>query len=165
MSTNVRKKGVHLGARWESILTSQARRSGYLVCDVPDGCQVVGKNRLIRVVSPFDMILHSPKMQKSIFLDAKTTEGKTFPYSKVNPRQMVELGNSAAAGHKAGYLICFRLLNKVVWYSTTDFIRPSLNTKIAKRSVLPEDGIYLGTEMDFNIDLILNPNVNEVEKD
>lgn len=152
--TKPRRKSVAIGAKWEKMLENAALRSGYDVTSIPDGCLVVGPNKIIRTPSPYDMIIFSSTHKVSIHLDAKAINQKTFPYSAINPKQMVELGKAARAGNYAGYLVLFIPLDQVVWFSTVAFSTAHRDEQKRKRSLAPEIGILLGSELKFDLSLI-----------
>ncbi len=154
----MRKKSVIIGARWENILKSSALRAGYSVTEIPDGCMVVGRNKIIRVPSPYDLMLFHPKAKKSIHLDAKSTTTKKFPYSLINYKQIVELNKAASAGNYAGYLVNFESLNKVIWFSTEVIGKANFESLKVRKSIDPELGLDLGTFNDFSIDKIWEKN-------
>lgn len=145
MPKRIIRKQVHIGARFETIVYNTAYRQGFYPQDIPDGCKVIGKNKLIRVPTPYDMVIHDPRMMRSVFLDCKSTALKKLPLSILKKHQTEELEKCASAGHKAGYLVFFSSLNEVRWMSIGFFLDEGL------KAIAPEHGILLGKENDFSL--------------
>lgn len=142
------KKAQASGDRWENILFSNAYRQGFHPCRIPNGCKSIGLNRLIRVESPFDFIL-SKVPGVVLFLDTKTCGTKNFSHSQLKKHQIEELRFCELAGALAGYLVHFQTINQVVFFSALQLMNLE-----SKKSLKPKDGIILGKELDFNLDLI-----------
>ena len=128
------------GESFERFVVNAARAEKLFVIRIPDGCvQRKGKGGrplLIRVQTPFDFVLI--KTGLSVFLDSKTTAGKTFPHSLIKHHQLENLLEASKAG-PAGYLVYFEALDQIVFYSAI-----KLYGLKKGESLKPEDGILLG---------------------
>ncbi len=129
------------GQGFENLVLGNADKCGYYAIQIPTGCKVLAANKLIRVPTPFDFVLASPRGQV-LFFDAKTLAKGRFRTSAKFGHQVDHLRNLAMIGHHAGFLVWFRDVNAVRWYNgLLDF----------SKSLGPEEGIDLGTghEIDF----------------
>lgn len=138
------------------------RKIGMAVTRMPDGCKTVGKNKLIRVKTPWDYIVsYSGHIA---LLDTKTTQGNSFPHSKIEPHQVDEMFEHAMAVEsyphgrtcvRAGYVIWFRGEGKVffipsVYLSSLVRKRGSLDiSKLQEKE--PPLGIFFGKKDPVSI--------------
>lgn len=140
-----KKKGEH----FEMFIEHNAHVQKLFPIRIPDGCKVTKANqgiRLVRVQTPFDFILIGHHL--SIFIDTKTTEGSTFPYSQIKLHQLQNLLEASKAG-PAGYLVNFETIKAVVFFSAH-----KLDSVKKQSSLKPADGLFLGSTSDFNLKLI-----------
>lgn len=141
------------GNQFENILTVLCRAEGLLILRIPDACRTVGKNRIIRIKSPFDYIIR-PLHQGDVcsaYIDAKTTQSKTYCFSTINRDQMLTLLSMEQAGAVAGFIVWFREIDRLVFYSSS-----TLWKIVPGESLLPEDGLDLGSTMRSNISRIFH---------
>lgn len=134
-----------VGEDWERLLEGGAWRYGAKVIRIPSGCRWITAGRAKPVKTPFDFCLI--KGGKSVYLDAKTTLGAAWSYSENDPNQIHWLSQCSAGGCKAGYLISFRTLKMIVFFTVEQLsgLRP-------RTSLKPEDGIQLYSD-GYRIDL------------
>lgn len=130
-----------VGETWENLLQSNAYRCGCKVIKIPSGCRWVSAVRAVAVKTPFDFVFI--RGGKSVFLDAKTTLSGCFTFSAVDQDQIHWLTECAKGGAKAGYIVDFRTLKKVVFFSVE-----KLSGLRSRQSLKPEDGIQLSGDDD-----------------
>lgn len=123
-----------MGALFENLFENRAKRGGITVTRMPDGCRQLGKDKLIRVATPFDWILSY--QGQACLIDTKTTDGDRFPFSKIEAHQARELLKHHEAGTIAGYVIWFRLSDEVV------FIGANLLADVSFRTLAPKPGSF-----------------------
>lgn len=121
-----------IGKAFESLIETILELKGFTVLRIPDGCKQVTPYKMIRVKSPFDFIAH--KKGECIYFDAKTCEGKTFVYSKINQEQLKNLNRLQESGFKAGYIIEFRDSAKIVFASAETLLKV-----VSGKSIKPSD--------------------------
>jgi len=131
------------GAEFETMLSRSAEAEGFISIRIADGCRQLGRNKLMRVKTPFDFVLFKSPIE-TIFVDSKTTNNKTFAYSSITPHQIEILKRLTLKGATAGYIVYFRPFNKVIWFSAS--LLYELNSG---ESLKPEQGILLGS--GFNV--------------
>jgi len=129
------------GAQWEALFESAAWRFGCKVIKIPSGCRWVGKNKIQPVTTPFDFCLIRKSV--SVYLDTKTTLAGTFIYSDIDQQQVYWLSQCAAGGCKAGYVVEFRKLKRVVFFSVEQLagLKP-------RSGLYPDDGVQLSGDDD-----------------
>lgn len=138
-----------MGKLWENILFSTAFRQGLLPIRIEDGSKTVG-GKIIRVQQKFDFIISAPNAL-NCFLDTKTSKSDRYSYSMVKTHQIESLAKLEANGNKAGYLVLFQGCNKVV------FFKASVLKNLQNRESLGiEDGLVIGSELNFNLRMIFN---------
>lgn len=131
-----------------------SRVNGMAVTRFPDGCRVLGKNRVVRVKTPCDWILSYGGM--TAMLDTKTTSTDSFAYSKIEPHQIEEMVKHQVAGAKAGYIIWFRKSDDVIFVSSL-----LLHGLLSKRGSIKgkiEGSNYLGKSRDFKAQFLFGIN-------
>jgi penicillin-binding protein-related factor A (putative recombinase) len=114
---------------------------------IENGCKNITQGRmckLIRVKQPFDFILTG--FGKTICLDAKSTEGSTFPYSSIDEDQLHELNRISKNIFRAGYLVFFRTANKIIFLTCE-----KLSQLKPRESLDIEDGLDIGTRWNLNL--------------
>lgn len=92
-----------------------ARVPGMAITRFPDGCRVIGRNRLVRVKTPCDWILTFGGV--SALIDTKSSAGP-FPHSKIEAHQVHEMLKHSQSGAKSGYVIWMRKTDDVVFYNS-----------------------------------------------
>lgn len=130
-----------MGLAWENLFESNAYHAGCGVIKIPDGCRQVGKGKMIRVKTPFDFVIM--KSGKSIYLDTKTTLGTRWTFSDCDRHQMYWLEMCAKAGHRAGYMVEFRALKRIVFFSIARLSRLQ-----PRESLSPDDGLQISVADD-----------------
>ena len=145
------KKYAHIeGENFEVLLEYFASRSGWDVEKIPMGARIVyarGKPVTVAVKTPFDFIFC--KEGKVIFVDSKKTDGKTFAHSKIKSHQLESLLLKEKHGVKAGYIVHFKALNQVIFFSAG-----LLSSISARESLKPENGLLIGGGGLITLDLI-----------
>lgn len=134
-------KAKRAGDSWENVFESSAWRAGCKVIKIPSGCRWVAANRAVAVPTPFDFVIM--KAGKSIYLDTKSTMDANWTYSMNDPQQLHWLGECAQAGHKAGYVVNFQSIRKVVFFSI--YLLAGLRPR---ESLKPEQGYQLSGDDD-----------------
>lgn len=129
------------GTQWELLFQRMAFRENIAIVRIEDGCRRVGLKKIIPVKQMCDYILSCNN--RTAIIDTKTTDAKTFPYSKINPDQVKKMHYLADQGTIAGYVVWFRELDKIVFYSTRDLLDIQ-----EQESLEPCDGTILGSLAD-----------------
>ena len=126
-----------LGNSFEESFELSAKYSGWTVIKIPDGCKRINHKQTILVKCPFDFVF--AKNGLAVFCDAKTTEGKTFPQSKINKNQLEKLLSLHDQKMIAGYVVYFRETRTVRFFSAKEMseVKPGDSLK-------EEKGILLG---------------------
>lgn len=138
------------GEEFENILKANAYVAGFEVLRIPDGCRQVGHNKLIRVRSPFDFVFIKSKTE-IVFIDAKSTNNKTFSKSAISEDQLHNLSAIEKKGHIAGYIIYFRSTNQIIFFSVA-----KLKQLAPRQSLQAVDGTYLGNRFRIDLGLIFH---------
>lgn len=137
------------GQRFEILFKNITSAQGFKCIQIPMGAKMISAQRMIRVATPFDFVLFYDHY--TFCIDTKTTSANRFAYSSLKPHQVKELSECGKFFNVlAGYVVNFFELNKVVFYSANQ-----LSELKTKSSLTPEDGIMLGTTMNFNLLSIL----------
>lgn len=135
------------GDGFEMLFFHTCMRHGITAIHIPPGCKNVKTKMgvvLKRVKTPFDFMLTNGA--KVAFVDAKTKLGKTFCFSDLTHHQVHILKSLEDLGHKTGYVVAFRELDKVVFFSSS-----KLSSLRKRDSLSPEDGEYLGRVNSFSL--------------
>lgn len=148
-------KQVKIGASFEGKFKTLCDLASIIATRMPDGCRVVGMNKLIRVKTPWDWILSY--QSKTALIDTKTTEEKTFRHSLIESHQVCEMMRHSEAGVVAGYVVEFRELNKIVFYSCAQ-LYPLMNVR---GSLTPEQGVALNNNSLFFIEKLFDSAMND----
>lgn len=136
------------GDEFETQVKRAGEDNGFHVIRMPDGCKVVGPNKLMRVKTPFDFIFIKSK-NETLFADTKTTEEKTFSHSKITPHQLEALLSVESKGGVAGYVVYFRSTSEIIWFSAS-----KLNSISKGESLKPVEGVLLGTLFNLNFGVL-----------
>ena len=131
------------GQKFEAIIEIPARRESVGVVKIPSSCRWVGA-RVVPMKSPFDFVMCRDGV--SVFFDAKSTSSKTFASSKIELHQLAHLERLANAGSRAGYVVYFATLDRVVFYSTRQ-----LAGLFKGKSLKPDDGLQLGSALTLTL--------------
>lgn len=121
----------------------QCKAEGIAITRIPDGCRTLGPRKLIRVKSPFDWILSLNG--RAALIDTKTTQGDTFPNSKIDACQVGEMLNHAPV--LSGYVVRFERLAILAFIPAT-----ILSESIERRgsiSTLTPGVVHLGPAFDL----------------
>lgn len=132
------------GERAEDLMHREALRDGWTVIKLPMGAKMLSRNKMIRVRTDFDFVF--VKAEKVVFTDSKTTKLNSFTYSMITDHQVNKLKELEGHGHKAGYIVIFSSLKKIVFFGGTQ-----LWCLRRGESLKPSDGILLGNTMCFRL--------------
>jgi penicillin-binding protein-related factor A (putative recombinase) len=133
-----KRKQVHIGREFESIFHHRAEIDGWSVDRIADGCKTFGKGKMFREAQPYDFVGH--KDGRYFFVDTKSWGQNRFHRSDVKEHQATALHGKESINGMAGYVVWFRSLDKVVFYSATKLLSIKFGEGLS-----PEDGISLGT--------------------
>lgn len=114
------KKAKDFGALFEQIFYAHCKRRGIKCTRNPDGCRRVGPKQLVQVRTPWDFTLTFAA--RTALLDTKTTDGKSFSHSKIEPHQVREMLDHEIAGAVAGYIVWTRETDKVFFLPATELV-------------------------------------------
>lgn len=143
-----------VGAEFENMLHHPARRQGFALVRFPDGCKTVRRGRAIvniRIATPFDFILTRKDLGVAFF-DAKSCGENTFSHSQLKGHQVIALAELKTQGNPSGYLIYFRKIDFVAWFT----VEKLLDLK-PRESLRPEDGVCLGGLLSINLERLFEP--------
>lgn len=124
-----------------------------MVVRIPDGCdtkKVRGprgwETKIVRIRTPFDFVAF--RGGRGVVFDAKTVDGETFPHSAIKEHQLISLISCADHTTRAGYLVWFRPIDTVVWFS-----HMRLQALAPRQSLAPSDGsIQIGRAMAMRLE-------------
>lgn len=151
------KKAKARGDIFENAFRAAAYRAYFKPIQIPMGAKFVGKDRMIRVRTPFDFVLIHRK--GTVFLDTKISLKKTFSYTQCTPHQVAELMEIERLGHLAGYVVYFSELNRIVFFHSHKLTRLQLGM-----SLRPEDGEDLGSLQTLNLINVLEKWIEQDRK-
>lgn len=135
----------NIGKNFEDIFERASLRSQVTATRMPDGCRQIGAHKLIRVKTPFDWILSTPR--GTALIDTKTSK-ENFPFSKIEEHQISEMIRHQDNNVRCGYVIWLRDVDQVIFVSAYK-LRAA---QYAKRgSIESGDGILLGRSQDFDV--------------
>jgi len=140
------KKAKYSGIRFEEFLKSCAYKQKWEVIQIPSGCRSLGRNKLIRVATPFDFVF--AKQGKCLFIDAKSTTAKSFSKSMITPHQALSLSMVEKQGFYAGYIVNFSNLNKIVFFSARHLLETRIN-----ESLCYKQGVIIGDSKRIDLDM------------
>ncbi len=120
----------------------------------PDGCKVVGGNKMIRVQTPCDWLITYGGT--TALIDTKTTETDSFPYSKISEHQVNEMVRHSDLGATSGYVIWFRKSDEIFFLSSLYLSR--LMKKRGSIKGIECNSNYLGKSTHFNPKIIFGIN-------
>ena len=133
----------NLGKSFEVDVLKSAVEHRLVYIRIPTGCRIIGRNAkgkpiTAMVKTPFDDVLAGD--QACAFVDAKDIGDNAFQYSQITQHQVTELLKLERKGHRAGYVVNFKNLNTVRFFSASQLasLRP-------RESLKPDDGLDLGT--------------------
>lgn len=129
-------KAKRQGQSFENIFESACLYNGIAVTRIPDSCRRVSHNKLLQVPSPFDFTISY--RGRTAMIDTKTQAGKTYPYSDINSRQVLNLASHEAHGIPAGYVIWLREIDAVA-FITAGYLEKA----IGKRGSFQADSPYV----------------------
>lgn len=117
---------------------------GLAITRFPDGCKIVKYGELVRVKTPWDWVVSYNG--KTALIDTKTTEGNSFPHSKIESHQVKEMySHSIAGSNTTGYVIWFRKSDGV-YFASSLLLNNLLNVR---GSVKPDMLQFLGNSSTF----------------
>lgn len=143
-------KAVSIGAEWETHLKTIARFQNIVPISLDRPAQWSPQGYR-KQKAQFDFIFLGPNA-KVICFDAKTTGLKRFPCDKINPDQLKHLMD-AGQNCPSGYLVWFRPVDKIVWFSWQELFRIITGPD---RSLVPERGLFLGPFQTFKFQPIFD---------
>lgn len=141
-------KSQSYGAELENMLRHPAARQGFALVRFPDGCKMVKRGgRLVtqRVATPLDYILTRKDLGVAFF-DCKSCGSGTFSHSDLTRHQLLALAELRQQGNAAGYLIYFRRVDYVAWFTVEKLL-----ALCPRQSLRPEDGVHLGGILSVNL--------------
>jgi penicillin-binding protein-related factor A (putative recombinase) len=110
-------KAKRIGEAFEALIARSAARDDITAIRIPDSCRRVRRGasiQLMQIRSPFDYVLL--RCGQAITMDAKTVDADTFSYSSICQHQIHSLSLCARDALQSGYLIWYRLSDRVVWH-------------------------------------------------
>lgn len=110
--------------------------NGIGILKIPDGIKHTG-NGFMTVQSPCDWLLI--KNGRCALVDTKTYDGKRMSANRVKPHQIKAMQSMTYHGANGGYVVWFREINLVVWFSCAILANLPEDSGVG-----PEDGIELG---------------------
>lgn len=144
------KSNANRGKAFEQLLKSQAQRQHWEVIQIPTGAKWINRFKVIPVATPFDFVLIND-FPNVIYCDAKQTENKTFPRTKIKPHQLECLYKLHSRKFSAGYIVNYVKLNRTVFFSANTL--KDCHNGIFK-NLKPEQGIEIGTNTEINLTML-----------
>lgn len=131
------------GSRFENMLKNEALHRGIACTQIPTGIRVIrgpgGKLISVPIRTDYDFVFGYKG--NALFVDAKSLDQSTFPYSLITKHQIEALTNMKRVGLLAGLVICFdRSKQAKVAYFDVDII----NNLKPRESLRLEQGLFLG---------------------
>lgn len=146
------------GRAFEQRVEWAARMIRAQLVQIPTGAIVVGQRGGRPILrpekTPFDYVLG--KDGEAAFFDAKSTAKTRFPFADMKPHQVRKLHDLELAGFRAGYLVNFRTLDRVVFFNAS-----ALKALQPRTSLRPDDGDAMGTHQELFLDRLLSPMVGD----
>jgi penicillin-binding protein-related factor A (putative recombinase) len=121
----------------------------------PDGCRIVGQNKIVRIKTPCDWVLSYKG--GSALIDTKTTETNSFPHSKICPHQVNEMAMHSRAGAKSGYVVWFRESDEV-YYLPSLYMNDLKDVRGSVKHYQAPQRNYLGKSGQFDPRIIFTMN-------
>lgn len=140
------QKAKQNGKRWEGYFENHCRINRINILRIPDGCRTVGRNKILRVKTPFDYIIS--KNKQTYLIDTKTTAGKSFSHAQITDHQVNSMFTHSFNGSvKSGYIIYFRERNLISFFDAKLLLQLKPGS-----SLEPNHGIILGNieKMSFS---------------
>lgn len=128
------------------------RTQGLAITRFPDGCKVVGPNQIVQVKTPWDWVI--TYNSRTALIDTKTTEGDTFPHSKIEPHQVKEMYSHSIAGNTTGYVIWFRKSDEV-YFASSLLLNNLLNVRGSLKAEMLQ---FLGKSSTFKPQIMFGIN-------
>lgn len=145
-----------LGDLFETVFQNACLATpGMAVTRFPDGCRVIGANKVVRTKTPCDWVLTYGAV--TALIDTKTTEGDSFPHSKICEHQINEMVRHEQAGAKAGYVIWFRKSDHLFFLSAL-YLSGLINTRGSVKMDEISCSFYIGKCRQFRPKLIFGMN-------
>jgi len=132
------------GKNWERDFEVACAVASIACVRIPNGCRSIGRNRLVRVRSPFDYVLGYGARIACVDLKSFVA-GKSLSHSQIDPGQLSHLLALSRDGI-AGYIVYYKSTGDVVFYDAERLagIKPRASLGIA-------DGSSLGTVSDLDL--------------
>lgn len=144
------QKSKSTGDQFENILRNSAQMRGWKVTKHPSGCKRVwtpGGVLTKDVPTEFDFTF--ARNGVAIFADAKMVSRNFFSFAMIKQHQVLALREYEKQGFRSGYVVCFKDLNQVVFFSATQL----MNLK-PRQSLETMDGILLGNNQFVSLESI-----------
>lgn len=133
-----------IGNEFEMILRRRCLMTGVAITRIHDGCSTTGNNFIMRRQQICDFIVSWSGM--SGLLDAKSCGDLRFNFSAITKHQVDEMLQHERAGIKAGYIILFRKIQKVIFFPAS-----TLAGMQSRTSLGVDGGLLLGSTIDFDV--------------
>jgi hypothetical protein len=143
------RKNASIGGGFEKIFESAAMHQGFLVCKNHLSAKFKYNGELELIPGELDFKIIS-KRGGIAFLDMKSFGDREFPFSSLKAHQVQRAGLYNEWNVVAGFIVWFRPIDTVVFYSGHDVQRSGPGTSFA-----PEDGMILGGLANFDLNLVL----------
>ena len=138
-------RGTVVGKEFEQHFAKQAMMQGFRARKMPLSCRnKSGEFQVIR--SELDFQLVDPRTRRVAFVDTKTYVDERVTFARIEPHQIDRAVWYNEGGITAGFVVWFRTLDLVVFYSGLQ-VRESG----ARSSLKPEDGLELGGLLRFDL--------------
>lgn len=145
------KESQEQGRAFEEYFSDSCKRQGFVSIKLPLGAIVYGstsfgKPKFRLAKSPFDFIVGGQIGGHAVaaYIDCKTNQGATFPRSLIDWKQVENLELFSRFGHPSGYLVHFRKLEQIYFFSVKQLMS-------CEGSLKPEHGVLLGGLFDMSI--------------
>lgn len=138
-----------LGKEFEEVFKKRAQSNGFLAEKNNLTARYLPNGRVKVLKSDLDYRLTSQNGRIGYF-DCKSFIGDSFIYSDIDPDQLKRAINYEYWKVPSGFIIWFRKVNRISWFSGHLIMRKGPRT-----SFKPEDGILLGSLESFDLKPLL----------
>jgi penicillin-binding protein-related factor A (putative recombinase) len=131
------------GKGFEGIFETVCQLQGLKVIKVPEAGRWIGRGAFKPIPGMCDFIIIDNG--RVAFVDTKSIDQEVFPASLISPNQLEHL-TSVGDVCPAGYVVCFRPIQRVVYFPWNVLLATP-----ARTSLSPADGIDLGQLSFFSV--------------
>lgn len=141
-------KNKHAGSQFEKLFEHRAQLTGLLVLRNELSFRYQGGGKMLPIRADLDYRVCQKNGQVGFF-DLKCFDAAYFTYSQITLHQLQRARIYENYNVPAGFVVCFRPLAQVVYYSGGVLTRKGPRSRFT-----PEDGVLLGSTAYFDLRLV-----------